>query len=81
MMKRITGIWEQLPDHGEKPVVIKNCERAEQEVLRLQMELKTALTLQQQCLKLAVAHLGDNWTRQEIGTALFPHSLDLAELL
>ncbi len=80
-MKRITGIWEQLPDHGEKPVVIKDCERAEQEVLRLQMELKTALTLQQQYLKRAVEHLGDNWTRQEIGTALFPHSLDLAELL
>ena len=80
-MKLITGIWEQLPDHGEKPGVIKDCERAEMEVIRLQMELKTALTLQKQHLKRAVAHLGDNWTRLEIGAALFPHSLDLAELL
>jgi len=80
-MATITGIWEQLPDHGEKPVVVRDCEKLERELQALKIRVKTVHTLHHQALKLAVAEIGNHWTRQEIGAAIFPLSLDLAEML
>jgi len=80
-MITIQKIWERLPNHGPKPVEIKQCERLEVEIVKLQRELKASKKLHKQYLRRSMSRIKKNWSTEEIAEAIFPDSIGLADLL
>jgi len=78
-MATITGIWDRLPEHGAKPDCVLRCEKIEREISDAEVRIRALRETHRSLLTQSMNYLSMNWTRAEIGQAIFPDSLDLAD--
>lgn len=68
-MANITGIWEELPDSGCKPVVVYDCERIERDIIRAQKRLQDLYRKQHIAYEAAILDIHKSWSQGEVRKA------------
>lgn len=67
--KRLTGIWERLPESGWKPISVRECERIEQKFADLDKQKTKLFHQQHKAYQIAILDILEIWTQADVRNA------------